>query len=141
MHDQQGRSTESPTTRVFPAFLDVRFVKFVAVGAINTLFGLVVYLVVLRLTDNLVMAVVVANFLGPAFNFVSMSRLVFSNKRLLIFLPFLAGYGALSAINIPAIVALQRFGVSAASAQILCIPALVILSYLINDRMVFRGRQ
>jgi putative flippase GtrA len=135
----QDRSARNLNTGFFPALLDVKFLRFVAVGSLNTLFGFAVYLLVLRLTDNLVVAIVLTNLIAPAFNFFSMGRLVF-NGRLRTFLPFLAGYGALCGINLAAILALQQSGFSAVLAQILCIPGLVVLSYLINDRLVFRER-
>ena len=118
-------------------FVDDRFLRFLFFGAINTVVGLSIYLAMIEVSGSVIIAVVAANLIGPVFNFFSTGRFVFRNKRLITFFPFVAGYILLCVLNMALVGILLKFGVGPRLAQILCLPILVMTSYLINDRLVF----
>jgi putative flippase GtrA len=121
--------------------IEPKFIKFLLVGGLNTLFGFAVYSAVYWATRSYVIAVVSANIIGPVFNFFTTGRMVFANSRLSALLPFLCGYAFTCVLNLGLIAVLVAAGVGAIWAQALCLPLLVLTSYAINDRLVFGERQ
>ena len=132
----KGEGRRTPLFGMAVASFDLKFLKFCVVGAINTLFGLMVYLAVLTLTDSFMIAIVMANLFGPVFNFFSTGRIVFRNKRLILFFPFLIVYIFICAVNI-AMVAILRQEMGAELAQVVCLPFIAATSYVLIDRLVF----
>ena len=120
------------------SLVDIKFLRFLFFGAINTIIGLSIYLAILEITSSVTFAIVAANLVGPVFNFWSTGRFVFRNRGLDAFFPFLGGYVFLCVLNILSVDILLKAGIGAGLAQVLCLPVIVMSSYLINDRLVFR---
>jgi len=127
--------TSDPTRRARLA----QFVRFVLVGGLNTLVGYSLFAVLFLLSGDHRLALLVATVLGVLFNFVTTGRLVFGNRswgRL----PLFVGIYALSfALNLGALELLIAAGVAPLLGQLLVLPAVVVLSFLGNRLVVFRG--
>lgn len=115
-----------------------RFGRFLVVGAGNTLFGYSVFAILFLLTRQHQLAIVVATIVGAVFNFFTTGRLVFKNRDAWAIVPFLTGYGVALGCNVLLLEGLVRLGVDALLAQAVSLPLVVITSYLINARLVFR---
>jgi putative flippase GtrA len=119
----------------------LRFARFLAVGVLNTAFGYSVFAALYLLSGGMHrMAITVATVIGVAFNYFTTGRLVFANRGLAALVPFVLGYAAVLALNILAVDLLVDARFSALAAQLVCLPVVVLCSYLINDRLVFGRR-
>jgi putative flippase GtrA len=123
--------------KLFQSAQPRKFFKFLIVGLFNTAFGYSLFALIYLLTGSYRIAVVLATCVGIAFNFYTTGRLVFGNRRLAACLPFILGYAIVCVIDILGLDALARAGLGAILAQLFLLPFLVILSYLINNRLVF----
>ena len=119
----------------------IRFARFLVVGIINTAFGYSVFAALYLVSGGMHrMAITVATVIGVAFNYFTTGRLVFANRGLAALGPFVLGYAAVLALNIIAVDLLVDAQFSALVAQLVCLPFIVLCSYLINDRLVFGRR-
>ena len=118
------------------------FVRFLAVGSLNTAFGYSVFAALYLFSGGMHrMAIAVATVIGVAFNYFTTGWLVFANHGLSALIPFVVGYAVVLVLNILAVDLLMGAGLGAPAAQLVCLPAVVLCSYLINDRLVFSGRR
>ncbi|WP_425104022.1 GtrA family protein [Ancylobacter sp.] len=116
-----------------------QFVRFVLVGGLNTLVGYSLFAGLYLMSGDHRLALLVATILGVLFNFVTTGRLVFGNRRWGR-LPLFVGIYALSfALNLGALELLAAAGVAPLLGQLLVLPAVVVLSFLGNRLVVFRG--
>jgi len=115
-----------------------RFIRFLFVGFGNTLVGYGLFVALFLVTQSHRFSLVVATVLGVLFNFFTTGRIVFGNRRAGPLLAFLAGYAVTLSINFVLLETLVHAGVHALLAQAVTLPVVVVLSYLINSRFVFR---
>jgi putative flippase GtrA len=127
--------------KLFQSAQPRKFFKFMIVGLLNTAFGYSLFALIYLLTGFHRIAVLLATCAGVAFNFYTTGRLVFGNRNLTTCLPFAVGYVLVFLVNIFALEALIRAGLDAILGQLLLLPVLVILSYLINDQLVFSEKR
>lgn len=118
-----------------------RFLRFLVVGAINTLFGYAMFALLYLATGMHNVAVVAATALGIVFNFFTTGRIVFGNRSWRRFLPFVAAYGFALGLNLVVLNLLLLGGVTPLVGQAICLPVVVISAYLVNARLVFRDRR
>lgn len=131
------------TTRLWQklrAFLNGRFFRFLIVGGVNTVFGYGVFAIVYFASHNYRAAIVVATLIGIAFNFFTTGRVVFGNRSARAALPFVLGYGVTLAVNLTLAELFVAAGAIPPVAQALALPFVVLASYFINARLVFRGK-
>lgn len=117
----------------------VQFVRFVLVGGLNTLVGYSLFAVLFLLSGDHRIALLVATVLGVLFNFVTTGRLVFGNRRWGRLPLFVGIYALTFALNLGALELLAAAGVAPLLGQLLVLPAVVVLSFLGNRLVVFRG--
>jgi putative flippase GtrA len=115
----------------------VRILRFLVVGAVNTLFGYLVYLAGLWLGASYQAALAVATVLGAIFNFFTTGRIVFESKVLNKIFFFLAVYGITFVVNLALLTWLVQAGMAKALAQAVLLPLIVTLSFLLNKHFVF----
>jgi putative flippase GtrA len=115
-----------------------KFFKFVLVGIVNTAFGYSVFAAVYLLADSYRIAIVLATVLGIIFNYFTTGRLVFANRGAWPFVPFVVGYVVTCVVNILIVDGLVVIGLEPLLGQAIALPFVAILSYVINDRTVFR---
>ncbi len=113
--------------------------RFLAVGALNTLFGYVMFslLVLAGVVPGL--ALFVGTLVGLLFNYFTTGRLVFAARGLGRLPWFVAVYGLTFLVNLWSLRALIATGLSPLLAQAIVLPPVILLTFLLNKLLVFRG--
>jgi putative flippase GtrA len=111
--------------------------RFLLVGGLNTLFGYVLFTAFYLLSHQRQMSLVAATCVGVVFNFFTTGRLVFASKGYRTMIPFGLGYVVVLVANMAALEGLTRAGMPTLAAQAIALPAMVVLSYLINRYFIF----
>jgi putative flippase GtrA len=117
-----------------------QFLRFLIVGAGNTVFGYLLYLIGLWIGLHYQVALICATVLGATFNFFTTGRIVFGNDRLRRIAGFFAVYGITLAINLVLLTMLVGWGMMKAYAQMVLLPLIVVLSFVLNKYLVFGRR-
>jgi putative flippase GtrA len=117
--------------------LDIRFVRFLLTGGINTVFGYSVYFVLLRATGNALVALTLGTIIGVLFNFMSTGRLVFNATDPRLLWRFVLVYVATYIYNAIGLVVLERQGVDPAIGALILLPGAVAMTWILNNRFVF----
>jgi len=115
-------------------------VRFILVGGLNVVFGYLVFAGLTRLGWRDVFAVPAATAAGVGFNFVTYGKLVFESLDRRSLPRFVTVYVGLYVCNVAGLRALARMGIGAYAAQGALVVPLAILSYVFNDRWVFRAK-
>ena len=128
-----------------PAFLtrlahghSLKFLRFVAVGLLNTAVGYAIYLGGLALGLKPSLALAVAWVLGTVFNYFSTGGIVFRTRGLNLLPRFLASNAALYGFNLLLLEAAMRLGAPAWAAQGLVMPVVTVANYLVLSFLVFQ---
>lgn len=118
---------------------DHQFLRFLAVGVLNTLFGYGVFsaLVLVHLEPGL--ALFIATVAGVIFNYFTTGRLVFAASGMGRLPRFVAVYGLTFLVNLWCLRELTAAGLSPLPAQAIMLPVMVILTFVLNKLLVFRG--
>lgn len=117
-----------------------RLVRFLLVGVVNTAFGYGVFALLYIATGQPTLSVVLATGCGILFNFFTTGRLVFRNRTWATLPPFIAAYAIALALNIVLLKLLLAVQMHPLLAQALCLPVVVVASYVINSRFVFTDK-
>jgi putative flippase GtrA len=120
------------------ALKEWRFGRFLVVGALNTGFGYAIFALLYVATSSHRFALVTATIAGVVFNFFTTGRLVFASRNARRFVPFVAGYVIALGINFVLLEILLRLGIDPLLGQIISLPIVVLATYAINARLVFR---
>lgn len=115
-----------------------RFGRFLVVGALNTGFGYAVFALLYLATSSHRLALVVATVTGVVFNFFTTGRLVFASRNGRRFVPFVVGYILTLALNFVLLELLLWHGIYPLLGQIISLPIVVLATYVLNARLVFR---
>lgn len=116
-----------------------QFVRFVLVGMLNTAFGYSVYAALVLIHVHYSAAAVLSTVAGVLFNFKTTGPLVFGSRGNRRFFRFVAVYAVMLAINVTALWALHdRLGLGSLVSQALCLPPLVVMTFLMQKHLVFR---
>ena len=117
-----------------------KYVRFILAGGLNTVFGYLVFAGLTRLGWRDVFAVPAATAAAVVFNFMTYGKLVFESLDARNLPRFVLGYVGLYCCNVGGLRALARVGLDAYKAQAVLVIPLAILSYVCNDRWVFRAK-
>lgn len=117
--------------------LSRQFVRFLAVGALNTLFGYACFFLLLRLGLHYSAALAVATVAGVLFNFKTTGTLVFDSRDHRLLFRFIGSYVVVYLANLAGIALLQRTGLSPQAAGAMLLLPMAVLSFLLNKRFVF----
>lgn len=115
----------------------MRFLRYLAVGGLNTAFGFGMYALLLAVGLHYTVAVGLGTILGVLFNYVTTGRLVFGYSGAGAAPRFVAVYGVLYLVNITGIALLKQVGASDLLGGFLMLPVAALLGYLLNARLVF----
>jgi putative flippase GtrA len=115
-----------------------RFLRFLAVGLLNTGFGYVSYAALVLAGLRLSLAVATATALAFLFNFLSYGGLVFGSTSLRLLPRFLVFYIALGLLNFCLLRSLGSIGVGPLPGQAVLLPVLAAVGYIGMQRVVFR---
>jgi putative flippase GtrA len=114
-----------------------RFIRFLAVGVLNTVIGYACYAGFILLKSPLWLAVAGSTILGVFFNFMSYGNLVFGGAEGRILPRFILFYLALGCVNFMLLRSLIWVGIPALPSQALLLPILVATAYFGMRRFVF----
>ena len=115
----------------------VRFLRFLTVGVVNTLFGYGIFFILVQRGLASIPALALATLGGVAFNFFSTGTVVFGSCDSRRSWRFAGVYLFVFLLNSAALELLLHFGLKPALAQLLLLPGFVTLSYLLNRNLVF----
>jgi putative flippase GtrA len=114
-----------------------RFVRFLAAGALNTMFGFAVYSISILLGLPVWGSLLIANVSGVVFNFLTYGGYAFRSLLLARFPRFAAAYVGLFLANWKLIDWLGQWGPGPIAAQAILTMPLALLSYFVMARFVF----
>lgn len=120
--------------------LKMRPVRFIAIGIVNTIFGYSVFALLYVVSGDHRMSIVGATIVGVIFNFFTTARIVFKNSNNRLIFRFISGYAISLGANMMLLEVLVRAGVGPLVAQLICLPPVVVLTYFVNARLVFRNK-
>lgn len=115
----------------------MRFLRFLAVGGLNTAFGFAVYASLLALGLHYAIAVAVGTVLGVLFNFRTYGSLVFGATGLHRLPRFVSVYAILYLVNVSGIAVLTRAGFTDLLAGLILLIPVALLGYVFNSRFVY----
>ncbi|WP_158816270.1 GtrA family protein [Methylocapsa sp. S129] len=115
------------------------FLRFLAVGGLNTIFGYVSYAAFVLVGAPLWLAVVGATVLAFLFNFISYGGIVFGSTSHLLLPRFLIFYSGLGILNFVLLRVLTHLNVGSLWAQALLLPVLAVVGFVGMRKFVFRG--
>ncbi len=115
-----------------------RLLSFLVVGMLNTAFGYSAFALLFVTTQHRNMSLVAATVLGILFNFFTTGRIVFGNRTWRTLGPFVLAYGVALGLNLAVLNLLVAVGVKTLQSQAISLPVVVVVSYFINARLVFR---
>ena len=115
-----------------------QFVRFLAVGLLNTAFGYAIFAVFILAGVAPMPALVLTYVFGITFNFFTTGRLVFRGRHAGAFLRFVAAYGVIYVVNVGLFKLAEAAGASPLVAQALCLPVVAVFSFVIFKLHVFR---
>ena len=120
--------------------LPVQFVRFLAVGLVNTLFGYGVFAAAVLAGLVGMPALVLAYLVGVPFNYFFTGRFVFGGtpRTRGSFLRFVAAYVVIYVFNALLYRGIETAVVAPLLAQALCIPVVAVFSFLLFKLHVFR---
>jgi putative flippase GtrA len=114
--------------------------RYLAVGALNTVFGYASYAVLVLSGAPLWLAVAGATFLGFLFNFFSYGGIVFGRTSYVLLPRFLAFYVGMGGVNLILLKLLTGIGIGPLWAQAVLFPVLAAIGFVVMRRFVFRAR-
>lgn len=117
--------------------LHAQFIRFLAVGIINSAFGYGVFAALVKCGVHYSVALFVATVTGVVFNYRTIGRLVFRNRSDGLLLRFAGVYSIVYAANVGSMKILLLSGAGTlVSGAILLLP-MASLSYILNKKFVF----
>jgi len=117
-----------------------KFLRFLAVGLVNSAFSYSVYALLIFLGVHYALAVLVANVLGVLFNFKTTRRLVFqSNDNRLIF-NFVLVYASVYLLSVSSLKILLWLGLNRYFAGALIALPMAGVTFTLMSRFVFKKR-
>ena len=120
-------------------YYDSKFIRFLFVGALNSLFGYFVFALFIYIGFHYTLAVFLGTVLGVLFNFQTTGRLVFNSKNNKLIFRFIFVYGILWAVNSSLLYLLLSCGLqNTYIAGLILVPPMGILSFFFMKYCVFR---
>lgn len=120
-------------------FNGYRFLRFLVVGGINTVFGFAIYSGLILVGTRVWLALLLANVAGVLFNFFTTSVVVFRTSLRGRMLRFMSVYLAIYLVNLALLSAARQALGNAILAQALLVLPMAVLSYLLMRRFVFHA--
>ncbi len=119
--------------------INTKFIKFIFVGILNTIFSYFIFVVIFYFTNNKELTLSLSFVIAIIFNYLMMSKYVFSDKKafgklLKFFLVYIVLY-IVNIIHLKVCVDIYDFNVY--FAQFLTLLYLPLLSFYLNNKYVF----
>lgn len=121
-------------------FCNLRIVKFLGVGLLNTAFGYSIYSIFVFVGLPYLIALFIATIVGVVFNYFSFGRFVFHGRAgLFVFGKFIAVYGVVYFSNAAVLgILTKNYQLDPYIGQAICIPPSVFLSWLLMNYWVYK---
>lgn len=119
----------------------IPFLRFLIVGAVNTLFGYSVFAVSILAGLNYVLAAFVSTVLGILFNFKTTGVIVFKSHDNGLVLRFFAVYGVTYVISVFVLKVFKTMGVNVLVTAAFATLPMAFLSFVLMKRFVFYERK
>jgi putative flippase GtrA len=113
------------------------FIRFVLVGAINTLFGMGIYCLCILAGFQYWSASLISTILGVLFNFKTIGALVFKNNSNRLIFRFVLCYSFVYGLNVSFIKAISLCDLNDYYAGIIAIPITAVCSYFLLKKFVY----
>jgi len=113
------------------------FARFLVVGAVSTSFSYGVYVVLAFTGLNYALANLGALMAGILFSFKTQGRFVFRNRDRSLFWRFVLCWASIYAANVWFITQALRMGLNKYAAGAVAIPAIAVLSFVVQRYVVF----
>lgn len=117
----------------------IRFLRFLAVGVLNTAFGYALYALLIWLGLAPQPALALSFAIGVLWNYLTHARLVFDRSGYRQLLPYSGAYGVVYAINATALQMALAAGLAPLVAQALLVLPMAALAFILISR-VLTGR-
>ena len=117
----------------------LQFLKFLVVGAVNTVFGYIVFAALLLFDMTPMPALVLTYIVGALFNFFTTRRFVFQQQGGSAFLKFVAAYVVIYLFNAGLFKLVAATDAAPLLAQALCLPVVALFSFFLFKFHVFKG--
>lgn len=121
--------------------IKIKFLRFLIVGGINTLFGYLVFSFFLYINFHYSLATLLATICGVLFNFITIGKLVFNNNDNSLFFKFIGVYVIIYFLNVFFLKMFELFNVNLYLAAALLILPMAMVSFTINRKFVFKNGQ
>lgn len=120
------------------ALLRVRFIRFLLVAALNTIFGYSLFAALILFGIHYPIAAAIGTILGILFNFQTTGRLVFQSHHFSLIFRFFAVYGISYVVGVLLLRWADHHGISVlVAAAVLAVP-MGFFSYTLQRLLVFR---
>ena len=117
-----------------------QFIRFVVVGALNTVFGYAVFALLIMALMPPQPALLLTYVVGVIFNFWTTGRWVFGHARLDAFPRFVFAYMIIYLFNSALFHGIGRLDAPPLVAQALCIPIVAVFAFFLLKFRVFRSK-
>ena len=118
---------------------DSQFLRFLAIGLLNTLFGYGLFSLLVLSGTAPGVALFVATVVGVLFNYFTTGQLVFAARGIGRLPWFVGVYGLTFLVNLWSLKGLIGTGLPPLAAQAVLLPAITFLTFALNKLFVFRG--
>lgn len=118
--------------------LTPQFLRFLAVGVLNTIFGYLCFAGLVYAGIHYSLALLIATVVGVLFNFKTTGSFVFgvTNNRLLV--RYLVAYGVVYLLNVAGVKALVGAGVPPVIGGAMMLVPAAVFAFVLQKRYVFR---
>jgi putative flippase GtrA len=118
---------------------DLKIIRFLLTGVINTVFGYSVFAALLFFKAQYLVALLLATVAGVIFNYFSFGRMVFNNHGWSVFTKFVVAYSLIYGVNAVLLGSLTEIlHVNPYVGQIVCIPISVVLGWILMNFWVYK---
>ena len=118
----------------------IRFIRFLFVGGINTLFSYFIFSIFILLQVHYSIASFIALILGVLFNYFTTGRIVFNNSDPKLIFKFFGVYGITYLFNLLFLKIFNDCQVNMLIAGAILIFPMAFLSYFLNKTFVFKAK-
>lgn len=122
-------------------YIDKKFIKFIFVGMLNTLFGYLIFALFLFTGIHYSISVVLATVIGILFNFKTTGIIVFKSHDNGLLFKFILNYCITMLISIVLLYLAERLNLNLYIASFAVTVCMAVLSFCILKYYVFKGKQ
>lgn len=117
-----------------------KLIRFLVVGMVNTAFGYGLFTLFVLMRIDSAYALALATVGGVIFNFFTTGRFVFQSRNHRLLPRFIGAYVLTYSVNLLLLRTLEDLLVPTLIAQALCLPPIVVLSFILFQTFVFRNK-